>query len=136
MSQQILWFGLCPKILGAGRRIVEISTNEAVIFFNDGNHGKINLMKEFELAVGVHACECFGETDKQRIATSQLHLLHNSKETQKMKKMTDIWYRKFPDGRRWNLQCGSILNLYIKLNIVKISLFVRYGHTMFYYAFQ
>ena len=98
----LIW-KLCPKTLGAGRRIVEIATNEAVILFNDGNHGKINLMKEFGLAAGVHARKCFAELDKQRIATSQLRLLESSKEVRKVKKM-----RQTIDAENFLIEEGEI----------------------------
>ena len=42
----LIW-NVCPKIQEAGRRVVEIVTNENVLLFNDGNHGKINFMQEF-----------------------------------------------------------------------------------------
>lgn len=84
----LIW-KLCPKIQGAGKRIVEISTNEAVILFNDGNRGKIKVMEEFGLIVGTHARACFSELDQRRIATSNIRYLQSTKEARKSKRMKE-----------------------------------------------
>lgn len=85
----LIW-KLCPKTQGVGRRIVEIATNEAVILFNDGNQGKMNVMQEFGLTVGAHARGCLKDLDDQRIAISNLRFLQNTKEARKSKRMKEI----------------------------------------------
>lgn len=57
MNRYSLIWKLCPKTLGVGRRIVEIATNEAIILYNDGNQGKINVMKEIGLIARINACK-------------------------------------------------------------------------------
>ena len=81
----LIW-KLSPKTQGAGRRIVEIATSEAVILFNDGNQGKANVMKKIGITVGKHARQCLSELDQQRIETSSLRFLQNTKEARKSKR--------------------------------------------------
>lgn len=81
----LIW-KLCPKTQGVGRRIVEIATNEAVVLFNDGSKAKINIMEELGMTVGIHARECFSRLDQERISTSQLRFLQNTKEARKIKR--------------------------------------------------
>lgn len=81
----LIW-KFCPKTQGVGRRIVEIATNEALIIFNDGNQGKINVMEELGLTVGLRARECFKLLDQERISTCSLRFLQNTKEARKIKR--------------------------------------------------
>ncbi|GFV16011.1 uncharacterized protein TNCV_2197921 [Trichonephila clavipes] len=50
----LIW-KLCPKTLGCGKKIVDISTNEAIVIFNDGNQGRLKIMQSLGLTVGQFA---------------------------------------------------------------------------------
>lgn len=78
----LIW-KLCPKTQGAGRGIAEISTSEAVVLFNNGNQGEINLIQEFGLTFGANARACLSELDQQIIAICNLRFLQNKKEARK-----------------------------------------------------
>lgn len=81
----LIW-KLCPKTQGAGRRIVEIATNEAIILFNEGNKGRLKVMKEYGITAGLHVHKCLLNFDIERIATSNLRFLQNTKEARKSKR--------------------------------------------------
>lgn len=82
----VIW-KFCPKTRGAGKRVVEIATGEAVITFNDGNQGRIKIMEEFGLTVGNRSKECFIELDNLRLSTAELRLHQSTKEMRKKKRM-------------------------------------------------
>lgn len=73
----------CPKTQNAGKRIVEIATNEAVVLFNNGNKGRIKVMKEFGLTPSSYVRECLIHLDKKRIEISNLRFLQSTKEARK-----------------------------------------------------
>jgi len=51
---QLIW-KRCPKNSVAGREIVEIATAAAVLQFNDGGYGVVNVMKSLNMEVGYFA---------------------------------------------------------------------------------
>lgn len=81
----VIW-RLCPKTFGAGRRIAEIATNEATILFNDGNLGRLKVMKDLGLSVGLSARECLSKLDEQRIKTAEHRHSESTKEIRQMKR--------------------------------------------------
>lgn len=56
----LIW-KLCRNTQISVENIIKIAKNEAVILFNDGYRGKINIMGEFQLTVGAYAWEYFSE---------------------------------------------------------------------------
>ncbi|GFS51125.1 uncharacterized protein TNCV_3532441 [Trichonephila clavipes] len=75
----LIW-KLCPKTLGCGRNIVEISTNEAIVIFNDGNQGRLKIMQSLGLTVGQFAHKFVTLINIKRIQTAEVHFNLCTKE--------------------------------------------------------
>ncbi|GFU06536.1 hypothetical protein TNCV_2023631 [Trichonephila clavipes] len=73
---------IMPKSLGCGRKIVDISTNEAIVIFNDGNQGRLKIMQSLGLTVGQFAHEFVTLVDIKRIQTAEVHFNLRTKEIQ------------------------------------------------------
>ncbi|GFT83405.1 transposon Tf2-8 polyprotein [Trichonephila clavipes] len=67
----LIW-KLCPKTLGCGRKIVDISTNEAIVIFNDGNQGRLKIMQSLGLTVGQFAHKFVKLVDIKRIQNAEV----------------------------------------------------------------
>ncbi|GFW65339.1 uncharacterized protein TNCV_396051 [Trichonephila clavipes] len=75
----LIW-KLCPKTLGCGRKIVDISTNEAIVIFNDGNQGRLKIMQSLGLTFGQFAHKFVTLVDIKRIQTAEIHFNLHTKE--------------------------------------------------------
>ncbi|GFU82159.1 uncharacterized protein TNCV_4466101 [Trichonephila clavipes] len=82
----LIW-KLCPKTLGCGRKIVDISTNEAIVVFNDGNQGRLKIMQSLGLTVGQFAHKFVTLVDIRRIQTAEVHFNLCTKEVRQAKRM-------------------------------------------------
>ncbi|GFU96841.1 transposable element Tc1 transposase [Trichonephila clavipes] len=82
----LIW-KLCPKTLGCGRKIVDISTNEAIVIFNDGNQGRLKIMQSLGLTVGQFAHKFVTLVDIKRIQTAEVHFNLRTKEVRQAKRM-------------------------------------------------
>ncbi|GFX65550.1 uncharacterized protein TNCV_5082861 [Trichonephila clavipes] len=71
---------LCLKTLGCGRKIVDISTNEAIVIFNDGNQDRLKIMQSLGLIVGQFAHKFVTLVDIKRIQTAEVHYNLHTKE--------------------------------------------------------
>ncbi|GFX70430.1 uncharacterized protein TNCV_4473641 [Trichonephila clavipes] len=65
---------------GCGRKIVDISTNEAIVIFNDGNQGRLKIMQSLGLTVGQFAHKFVTLVDIKRIQTAEVHFNLRTKE--------------------------------------------------------
>ncbi|GFW85882.1 uncharacterized protein TNCV_1623261 [Trichonephila clavipes] len=82
----LIW-KLCPKTLGCGRKIVDISTNEAIVIFNDGNQGRLKIMQSLGLTVFQFAHKFVTLVDIKRIKTAEVHFNLRTKEVRQAKRM-------------------------------------------------
>ncbi|GFU89853.1 uncharacterized protein TNCV_4742941 [Trichonephila clavipes] len=82
----LIW-KLCPKTLGCGRKIVDISTNEAIVIFNDGNQGRLKIMQSLGLTVGQFAHKFVTLVDIKRIQTAEVHFNLRTKKVLQTKRM-------------------------------------------------
>ncbi|GFW08859.1 uncharacterized protein TNCV_993761 [Trichonephila clavipes] len=82
----LIW-KLCPKTLGCGRKIVDISTNEAIVIFNDGNQGRLKIRQSLGLTVGQFAHKFVTLVDIKRIQTAEVHFNLRTKEVRQAKRM-------------------------------------------------
>ncbi|GFV48535.1 uncharacterized protein TNCV_5068201 [Trichonephila clavipes] len=82
----LIW-KLCPKTLGCGRKIVDISTNEAIVIFNDGNQGRLKIMQSLGLTVGQFAHKFVTLVDIKIIQTAEIHFNLRTKEVRLAKRM-------------------------------------------------
>ncbi|GFW79238.1 uncharacterized protein TNCV_2476451 [Trichonephila clavipes] len=80
----LIW-KLCPKTLGCGRKIVDISTNEAIVIFNDGNQGRLKIMQSLGLTVGQFAHKFVTLVDIKRIQTAEVHFNLRTKKYDRLK---------------------------------------------------
>ncbi|GFX22965.1 uncharacterized protein TNCV_2086731 [Trichonephila clavipes] len=82
----LIW-KLCPKTLGCGRKIVDISTNEAIVIFNDGNQGRLKIMQSLGLTVSQFAHKFVTLVDIKIIQTAKVHFNLRTKEVRQAKRM-------------------------------------------------
>ncbi|GFX76464.1 uncharacterized protein TNCV_2130151 [Trichonephila clavipes] len=82
----LIW-KLCPKTLGCGRKIVDISTNEAIVIFNDGNQGRVKIMQSLGLTVCQFAHKSVTLVDIKRIQTAEVHFNLRTKVVRQAKRM-------------------------------------------------
>ncbi|GFU48073.1 uncharacterized protein TNCV_4020491 [Trichonephila clavipes] len=80
----LIW-KLCPKTLGCGRKIVDISTNEAIVIFNDGNQGRLKIIQSPGLTVGQFAHKFVTLVDIKRIQTAEVHFNPAQKKYDRLK---------------------------------------------------
>jgi hypothetical protein len=74
----------CPKTSSAGRKIVEIATNEATILFNGGCHGRHDVMDILQLFRSPFSINGFNSCDKKRIADAERRATMSTKEKRKL----------------------------------------------------
>ncbi|GFX40232.1 uncharacterized protein TNCV_4318661 [Trichonephila clavipes] len=82
----LIW-KLCPKTKDCGRKIVDISTNEAIVIFNDGNQGRLKIKQSLGLTVGQFAQKFVTFVDIKRIQTAERHFNLRTKEVRQAKRM-------------------------------------------------
>ncbi|GFW34427.1 uncharacterized protein TNCV_500451 [Trichonephila clavipes] len=82
----LIW-KLCLKTLGCGRKIVDISTNETIVIFNDGNRGRLKIMQSLGLTVDQFAHKFVTLVDIKRIQTAEVHFNLHTKEVRQAKRM-------------------------------------------------
>ncbi|GFW90549.1 uncharacterized protein TNCV_565871 [Trichonephila clavipes] len=94
----LIW-KLCPKTLGCGRKIVDISTNEVIVIFNDGNQGRLKIMQSLDLTVGQFAHKFVTLVDIKRIQTAEVHFNLRTKESFGLTWDKEVELRFFQVGR-------------------------------------
>ncbi|GFV08040.1 uncharacterized protein TNCV_1046691 [Trichonephila clavipes] len=114
----LIW-KLCPKTLGCGRKIVDISTNEAIVIFNDGNQGRLKIMQSLGLTVGQFAHKFVTLVDIKRIQTAEVHFNLRTKEVRQAKRMQ---FKTTYDSRLDTSSAGSVIFSNTPENDVKISI--------------
>ncbi|GFX59028.1 uncharacterized protein TNCV_3814621 [Trichonephila clavipes] len=109
----LIW-KLCPKFLGCGRKIVDISTNEAIVIFNDGNQGRLKIMQSLGLTVGQFAHKFVTLVDIKRIQTAEVHFNLRTKEVRQAKRMQfKTTSKKLTEKEGTSYACGEFLHFRI-----------------------
>lgn len=62
---------MCPKTSGSSKLIAEIAANEAVVAFNEGRKGRLQVMKTLGFSVGQNALEAASKVDELRIKEAE-----------------------------------------------------------------
>ncbi|GFW82244.1 uncharacterized protein TNCV_3817251 [Trichonephila clavipes] len=103
----LIW-KLCPKTLGCGRKIVDISTNEAIVIFNDGNQGRLKIMQSLGLTVGQFAHKFVTLVDIKRIQTAEVHFNFRTREVRQAKRMQfKTTCKKLTEKEGTSYACGE-----------------------------
>ncbi|GFW39181.1 uncharacterized protein TNCV_1831711 [Trichonephila clavipes] len=105
----LIW-KLCPKTLGCGRKIVDISTNEAIVIFNDGNQGRLKIMQSLGLTVGQFAHKFVTLVDIKRKFRLQKYILISAQKKSKV----DYAFSEISDDIGWRTEfaIGDIERLF------------------------
>ncbi|GFU60214.1 hypothetical protein TNCV_4249171 [Trichonephila clavipes] len=99
---------IMPKTLGCGRKIVDISTNEAIVIFNDGNQGRLKIMQSLDLTVGQFAHKFVTLVDIKRIQTAEVHFNLRTKEERQAKRMQcKTTCKKLTEKEGTSYACGE-----------------------------
>ncbi|GFV62905.1 uncharacterized protein TNCV_3719111 [Trichonephila clavipes] len=103
----LIW-KLCPKTLGCGRKIVDISTNEAIVIFNDGNQGRLKILQSLGLTVDQFAHKFVTLVDIKRIQTAKVHFNLRTKEVRQAKRMQfKTTCKKLTEKEGTSYACGE-----------------------------
>ncbi|GFW76772.1 hypothetical protein TNCV_58701 [Trichonephila clavipes] len=78
---------IMPKNFRMWRKIVDISTNEAIVISNDGNQGRLKIMQSLGLTVGQFAHKFVTLVDIKRNQTAEVHVNLRSKEVRQAKRI-------------------------------------------------
>lgn len=78
---------LCPKTSGCGVKIVKVAVDEAVIAFNEGSKGRLDVMRKMEVIPGENATQGAFAADRRRILLAEKRLNVMVKETRRAKRM-------------------------------------------------
>lgn len=76
----------CPKISFCGSRVLSIAVCDAVLCFNEGNSGRIKVLKKMGLEPGVYTVKILQELDEKRIAKAELDISQLEKESRIQKR--------------------------------------------------
>lgn len=87
-SLNALIWKFCPKTSGSGKKIVQISVNEAVICFNEGQKGRVSIMKELGFIIGENCKHFAVEFDNARIAAAEKRAEAATLEARRAKRMS------------------------------------------------
>lgn len=85
-SLNALIWKFCPKTSGSGKKIVQIAINEAVMCFNEGQCGRINVMREMGLQIGKNCTLYASEADQKRIDAAEKRALACTLEARRAKR--------------------------------------------------
>ena len=73
----------CPKDVYVSRRIVELGSCSAVIEFNDGKSGKLQVLRTLGMVTGIFTCNGCRRMDHRRISSSVRKSTDKSKKRRK-----------------------------------------------------
>lgn len=77
----------CPKISGSSRIIADIAANEALVAFNEGRKGRLQIMNSLGFRVGQFALQAANKIDMQRIAEAEKNATEYSLEVRRNRHM-------------------------------------------------
>ncbi|GBN20829.1 hypothetical protein AVEN_74926-1 [Araneus ventricosus] len=79
-SLNSVFWQICTKISGSGRRISEIAAYESDVRFNGGRLGRLNIMKELKLCISNNAMNSHNKADMRRIKQGDRRAKQNTIE--------------------------------------------------------
>ena len=82
MPEWLVW-RKCPKDVHVSRRIVELGSCSAVIEFNDGKSGKLQVLRTLGMVTGIFTCNGCRRMDHRRISSSVRKSTDKSKKRRK-----------------------------------------------------
>ncbi|GFV88286.1 uncharacterized protein TNCV_4543321 [Trichonephila clavipes] len=62
----------CPKTSGSSKRIVDVAVNEAVVMYNDGMAGRLDIMKHLGCKLGHFSVTYAFQSDNARIKEAEM----------------------------------------------------------------
>ncbi|GFT98474.1 uncharacterized protein TNCV_3951481 [Trichonephila clavipes] len=62
----------CPKTSGSSKRIVDVAVNEAVVMYNDGMAGRLDIMKHLDCKLGHFSVTYAFQSDNARIKEAEM----------------------------------------------------------------
>lgn len=76
----------CPKTTFCGKRVLNIAVYDAVLHFNEGSKGRIEVLRKAGLEPGVFTIHLSQDINKRRIAKAELSISDLEKEARKKKR--------------------------------------------------
>lgn len=76
---QLIWTRV-PKTVFVGRKTLELGVYDAVLGFNEGNIGRINVLKSLGVKIGQNTATIFKQLDDLRVMKSELAMENMTKE--------------------------------------------------------
>ena len=70
----------CPKTTFCGIKILNIAVYDAVLCFNEGNNGRIKVLRKAGLEPGLHTIKILNDIDRRRIVKAESNLAKLQKE--------------------------------------------------------
>ena len=77
---------ICPKTGFAGRRIVNIAVNDAIMTFNDGMKARIKVLKKLGIVPGENCHMVMKEFDEKRVRSANKRTAESTKEARRCRK--------------------------------------------------
>jgi hypothetical protein len=81
---------LCPKNSGCGSNVVQIAVSEAVLLFNDGQAGRLNVMSELGYKIGNNAKSFALQSNEKRIKAAEIKAETSTLEARRARKKARI----------------------------------------------
>ena len=81
----VLWTR-CPKCVYVGRSTIEIAVASAVLYFNDGGQGILEVFKNLGLNIGYFTCQGLWKKNEKRVKKIEIK---SSEKGQKKTKKTE-----------------------------------------------
>lgn len=85
----LIW-QICPKMSGSGKTIAEIAVHNAAILFNEGNKGRLSVMRLLGILPGMNCIKSMFCSDMKRVKSAQRIVLQNTVEARRARKRLKI----------------------------------------------
>ena len=63
-----------PKNTFCGQRVLSIAVYDAVLWFNEGNKGRVEVLRRIGIEPGMHTIKIFNDIDQKRIENAEENL--------------------------------------------------------------
>lgn len=95
----MVW-SMAPKSVSSGKSVLDIVTNLAVIYFNDGYNGIMQVMKVLGITIGLNCYNFCSEADAIRVKHSDNSLTEEAREARR----ANVSVRKDEEQENFNLE--------------------------------
>jgi len=95
----LVW-SMAPKSISSGKSVLDIAVNLAVVYFNDGFFGIMQVMKQMGISIGLSCYNFCSEANAARIAQSERSLSVKAREA----RSTSLSSRKDEEHKNLNLE--------------------------------